>query len=89
MKRLMIAVAALALTGGGCATAIGSGDSGRSTSPEPQPGARASGDLLPGLRGLSDPFPSTYRPLPTEDLAIVGATVLTGSGQKSRTASWS
>ncbi|HRH20359.1 MAG TPA: amidohydrolase [Brevundimonas sp.] len=82
MKRLMIAVAALALTGGGCATAIGSGDSGRSTSPEPQPGARASGDLLPGLRGLSDPFPSTYRPLPTEDLAIVGATVLTGSGQR-------
>jgi imidazolonepropionase-like amidohydrolase len=80
MKRLMIAVAALALTAGGCATATGSG--GSSTPPEPQSGAQASGDLLPGLRGLSDPFPSTYRPLPAEDLAIVGATVFTGTGQR-------
>lgn len=29
-----------------------------------------------------DPYPSTYRPLPRQDTLIVGATVLTGDGQR-------
>ena len=30
----------------------------------------------------ADPYPSTYRPLPRENMAIVGATVLTGAGAR-------
>ncbi|MBN8552117.1 MAG: amidohydrolase [Caulobacterales bacterium] len=80
MKRLMIAAAALAVTMGGCAT--GSGATPADAQSGPQSGSGASADLLPGLRGLRDPFPSTYQPLPAEDLAIVGATVFTGTGQR-------
>ena len=40
--------------------------------------------LAPGLDGWAntDPYPSTYRGLPRENQALVGATVLTGTGQK-------
>jgi imidazolonepropionase-like amidohydrolase len=40
--------------------------------------------MAPGLDGWAnlDPYPSTYRGLPRENLALVGATVLTGTGQK-------
>ena len=40
--------------------------------------------MAPGLDGWAnaDPYPSTYRGLPRENLALVGATVLTGAGQK-------
>ncbi|WP_119677572.1 amidohydrolase [Indioceanicola profundi] len=46
-----------------------------------QPQAQAA--LLPGLDPTqnSDPFPSTYRPLPSVTTAITGATVLTGTGE--------
>ncbi|MFN7237298.1 MAG: hypothetical protein ACK5VL_06205 [Brevundimonas sp.] len=55
-------------------------------------GERAGGDSAPAereplARGLDaaanpDPYPSTYRPLPAEDVAIVGATVFTATGQR-------
>ncbi|WP_303713440.1 amidohydrolase, partial [Brevundimonas naejangsanensis] len=40
--------------------------------------------MAPGLDGWAnqDPYPSTYRGLPRQNMAIVGATVLTGAGQK-------
>jgi imidazolonepropionase-like amidohydrolase len=49
--------------------------------------ASAGGQPRALARGLDastnpDPFPSTYRPLPGGDMAIVGATVMTGAGQR-------
>ena len=40
--------------------------------------------MLPGLNSASDlnPYPSTYRPLPRQNMAIVGATVFDGAGRK-------
>ena len=59
-----------------CATT----DSGSSTDSN---GAETRNDeaLAPGLdyAANTDPFPSTYRGLPRENVAIVGATVLTGT----------
>lgn len=74
MKRLMIAVTALAMALSGCATS--------STAPARPSASPPSTELLPGLRGLQDPYPSTYQPLPAEDLAIVGGTVFTGTGER-------
>ncbi len=70
-KALTPLAAAFAL--GACATASDTG-----AKPAPQP-ARA---LAPGLdpAARADAFPSTYRPLPSQPTAIVGATVLTGAG---------
>ena len=50
-------------------------------------GASSAEARTPLARGLDyaanpDPFPSTYRGLPRENMAIVGGTVLTGAGQK-------
>ncbi|MBU1378453.1 MAG: amidohydrolase [Alphaproteobacteria bacterium] len=44
--------------------------------------SQASAPLPKGLdpAGSKDPFPSTYRPLPSRAVALVGATVLTGTG---------
>ena len=59
------------------------------TTSKPAPGKGPSGassqPAAPLARGLDpaaskDPFPSTYRPLPGRNLALVGATVLTGTG---------
>ncbi|WP_337187336.1 amidohydrolase [Phenylobacterium sp.] len=44
----------------------------------------SSSPLPRGLDPAKDPFPSTYRPLPGRNLAIVGATVLTGTGEELR-----
>jgi len=63
-----------------CATMGGGGDT---------PAADDTPDEVrePLARGLDvadvpDPFPSTYRGLPRENMAIVGGTVFTGAGQK-------
>ena len=50
-------------------------------------GAADNSDRAALARGLDsaanpDPFPSTYRSLPRENMAIVGGTVFTGAGQK-------
>jgi len=47
-------------------------------------GAEARQPLARGLDSAAnpDPFPSTYRGLPRENMAIVGGTVFTGAGQK-------
>jgi imidazolonepropionase-like amidohydrolase len=76
---LTCALGALALSA--CAT---TGDAKPKT--ETASAAPASKDrtMAPGLDGWAnaDPYPSTYRGLPRENLALVGATVLTGAGQK-------
>lgn len=46
--------------------------------PAAAPSAQA--PLRPGLEAMADPYPSTYRPGPSQRVAIVGATVLTGTG---------
>ncbi|HUH11314.1 MAG TPA: amidohydrolase, partial [Brevundimonas sp.] len=74
---LTCALGALALSA--CAT---TGDA----KPAPEASSAKSADrtMAPGLDGWAntDPYPSTYRGLPRENLALVGATVLTGTGQK-------
>ena len=79
MIRLRLASAAcLAAMLAACATTgTGSTPSGSSGSAPPTP--LASG-LQQDLR--ADPFPSTYRALPSQPTAIVGATVLTATGQR-------
>ena len=76
---LTCALGALSLSA--CAT---TGDAKPKT--ETAAAAPASKDrtMAPGLDGWAnaDPYPSTYRGLPRENLALVGATVLTGAGQK-------
>ncbi|WP_297802269.1 amidohydrolase [uncultured Brevundimonas sp.] len=75
---LSCAMGALMLTA--CAT-TGEASSNASASAEP---ARSSRALAPGLNSASDlnPYPSTYAPLPRQDMAIVGATVFDGAGRK-------
>ena len=82
MRGISLAVLACALGGlalSACATTEAQ-DDGAAT-PPPARQARA---LPTGLDYAAnpDPYPSTYRPLPRENMAIVGATVLTGAGQK-------
>lgn len=47
-------------------------------------GGRERAALAPGLDAAAnpDPFPSTYRGLPRQNMAIVGGTVFTGAGQR-------
>ncbi|MDO9587504.1 MAG: amidohydrolase, partial [Brevundimonas sp.] len=61
-----------------CAT-TGDGDETPGTA-----GDRARSPLATGLDSAAnpDPFPSTYRGLPRENMAIVGGTVFTGAGQR-------
>ncbi len=58
-----------------CATAAPAAD-------KPKPAAEAARPLRAGLDPAADmdPFPSTYKPLPSQPTAIVGATVMTGTG---------
>ena len=72
-------VAALsALAVSACATTGSSSGSGDSAAP------RERAAMARGLDAadVPDPFPSTYAALPRENMAIVGATVLTGAGQR-------
>jgi imidazolonepropionase-like amidohydrolase len=72
----LAALAVLAL--GACAT------TGSSDAPADKPATRERAALATGLDAATnlDPYPSTYRGLPRENLAIVGGTVLTGAGRK-------
>lgn len=75
----LAALACVALTA--CATTGSNGSNGDDASDN---GADAPRTLAQGLDAAAnpDPFPSTYRGLPRENLAIVGATVFTGAGQR-------
>ena len=55
------------------------GTAGPDTGPAP-----AVKPLGRGLAATADPFPSTYRPLPSRPTAIVNANILTGAGQEIR-----
>ncbi|MFZ4165628.1 amidohydrolase [Brevundimonas sp. NPDC058933] len=76
---LTCALGALALSA--CAT---TGDAKPRTETASTASASKDRTMAPGLDGWAntDPYPSTYRGLPRENLALVGATVLTGAGQK-------
>jgi imidazolonepropionase-like amidohydrolase/predicted small secreted protein len=73
---LAVVVCAAALSA--CASTSGSGSDEAET---PRREARA---LPAGLDYAAnpDPFPSTYEPLPRDNMAIVGATILTGANQR-------
>ena len=78
---VLACVLAGALTLSACAT-TGGGDETPAAD-----GAAGSSERAALARGLDsatnpDPFPSTYRGLPRENMAIVGGTVFTGAGQK-------
>jgi imidazolonepropionase-like amidohydrolase len=75
----LAALACVALTA--CAT-TGSNGSNGDDSTSSGDGDRAA--LAPGLDYAAnpDPFPSTYRGLPRQNMAIVGGTVFTGAGQR-------
>ena len=75
----LAALACVALTA--CATTGSNGSNGDDGSPD---NAEAPRTLAPGLDPAAnpDPFPSTYRGLPRENMAIVGGTVFTGAGQR-------
>src|ERR1700679_19741 len=68
-------IAAVAVSG--CATETGPSKTAKvaAAPAKPQP-------LLPGLDPLAkaDAFPSTYRPMPSRPIAVVGASVFTGTG---------
>ncbi len=72
---LVVGLAALALSA--CATTSGAA---------PKAGGKdgAAGALPAGLDpgAQPDPFPSTYEPLPRDNMAIVGATIFTGTDQR-------
>ena len=69
-----------ALTVSACATtgSSSSGADGASAAPREREALAAGLDYAAN----PDPYPSTYAALPRENMAIVGATVLTGAGQK-------
>jgi imidazolonepropionase-like amidohydrolase len=75
--RAALAAGVLAALTAGCATTGASAPPGKSETSDARP-------LPPGLDPAADmdPFPSTYRPLPGRPTAIVGATVLTATGQQ-------
>ena len=67
------AIAAVAMSG--CATETAPGKTAQAAATPAKP-------LLPGLDPLAkaDAFPSTYRPMPSRPIAVVGASVFTGTG---------
>ena len=75
----LAALACVALTA--CATTGSNGSNGDDATAADD-GDRAA--LAPGLDYAAnpDPFPSTYRGLPRQNMAIVGGTVFTGAGQR-------
>ena len=68
----------LALALSACATTSG----GQTAPTSAQPRERAALPAGMDYAANPDPFPSTYQPLPRENLAIVGATILTGAGER-------
>lgn len=76
----LVSVAALLA---GCATTGSTGSTSTTGASSGGETAQASA-LRPGQAQdrKADPFPSTYRPLPSAPVAIVGATVFTGTGQR-------
>lgn len=76
---LTCALGALSLSA--CAT---TGEASPKTQTASTSSASKDRTMAPGLDGWAnqDPYPSTYRGLPRQNMAIVGATVLTGAGQK-------
>ncbi len=75
----VLAVGCLSVTA--CAT---TGSSPSAGSGQPQAARKSSGPLPAGLdySANPNPFPSTYRPLPSENMAIVGGTVFDGAGRR-------
>ncbi|MDI6624279.1 MAG: hypothetical protein QME55_06080, partial [Brevundimonas sp.] len=75
----LAALACVALTA--CAT---TGDNGSNGDAASAGDSEARKPLAMGLDAAAnpDPFPSTYRGLPRANMAIVGATVFTGAGQR-------
>jgi hypothetical protein len=75
--------AALMLATGGCAS-LDEGTAKAQTPPAPAAKATPAKPLPLGLDASlnPDPFPSTYKPLPGRPTAIVGANILTGTGQE-------
>ncbi len=74
----LAALSCMALALGACAT------TGTANGSAPTETASRDNGLPPGLESGADPapYPSTYQPLPRRDAAIVGATVLTATGQQ-------
>lgn len=79
LAALSCAVGALLLSA--CATTSGSASATETRAETPR---SESSSLLAGLNSASDlnPYPSTYQPLPRQNMAIVGATVFDGAGRK-------
>ncbi len=79
LAALSCAVGALLLSA--CATSSGSASATETRAETPR---SESSSLLAGLNSASDlnPYPSTYQPLPRQNMAIVGATVFDGAGRK-------
>ncbi len=77
----LLSCAAGALVLAACATTGEASSSSSTASSTPAASSRA---MLPGLTSSSDlnPYPSTYTPLPRQNMAIVGATVFDGAGRK-------
>lgn len=77
-----LAVVACALSLAACATTDGPG--APSADGSSSGGADTARTLPAGLDHAAnpDPYPSTYQPLPRDNVAIVGGTVLTGTDQK-------
>ncbi|MFP5295979.1 MAG: amidohydrolase [Alphaproteobacteria bacterium] len=75
----LAALACVALTA--CATTGSNGSNGDDAASSD---AAERATLAPGLDAAAnpDPFPSTYRGLPRQNMAIVGGTVFTGAGQR-------
>ncbi len=84
MKRVFsVALALLASASlAACATTTAKPAPGKSQTASNGGGGPPPAPLPKGLDPAAnkDPFPSTYRPLPCRDVALVGATVLTGTG---------
>jgi imidazolonepropionase-like amidohydrolase len=83
MKTLTVTVAVtLAALAGGCAT-TGAASGGTTASNAPR--AASSSAVPPGMDpATATAYPSTYQPLASDPIAIVGATVLTATGTELR-----
>jgi len=79
LRHASAAVCAAAMLGA-CATTGSTGGPSSSPSSSSGPATPLPAGLQPDRR--ADPFPSTYRALPSQPTAIVGATILTGTGQR-------
>ena len=84
MRGSSLAVLACAMAGSLALSACATTGGDDKPNADGSSGAEAREPLARGLdySANPDPFPSTYRGLPRENMAIVGGTVLTGAGQK-------